>query len=74
MQVTLTVEQEMRLSELASRTGRSSDQLVQDAIDRLLDHEEWFARQVRVGLAQIEHGEFVESADVLTRVRRRLET
>jgi predicted transcriptional regulator len=37
---------------------RDTDDLVQEAVARLLAHNEWFKRQVQVGLDQIARGEF----------------
>ena len=71
MEVHLTADQEFRLGELASRTGRASEQLVSEAIERMLDYEAWFVREVEAGLAQLDRGEFVEHGEVLARFQQR---
>ena len=70
MDVHLTPQQETRLNELATTTGRGTDELVQEAVDRLLAYDAWFKEQVRVGLDQINRGEFVEDKEVRGRIER----
>jgi predicted transcriptional regulator len=38
--------------------------LVQEAIERLVDYDDWFLREVDKGVAAAERSEFVEHADV----------
>ena len=70
MEVHLTPNQEARLNELAATTGRRTDELVQEAVDRLLAYNNWFKEQVQVGLDQIKRGEFVEDEKVRARIER----
>jgi predicted transcriptional regulator len=67
----VTPSQQAKLGELAGRTGRTSTELVSDAIDRLLDHEAWFLQQVERGVQQMERGELLASDEVLARLERR---
>ena len=60
MEVHLAESQEAQLIELAAKTGRGTDELVQEAVAKLLAHAEWFRRQAQVGMDQIAHGEFIE--------------
>ncbi|MGD0631439.1 MAG: hypothetical protein ABR987_19085 [Terracidiphilus sp.] len=55
---------------LASRSGRSPEELVVDAVDRLLAHESWFAAQVQLGIDQIAHGEFLDEEQMDARLAR----
>jgi predicted transcriptional regulator len=72
MEVHLPQGQEAELNELAARTGRGTDELVQEAVARLLAHNEWFQEQVQVGLDQIQRGEFIEEEEMDARVARML--
>jgi predicted transcriptional regulator len=72
MELHLSAHQRAKLDELAGRTGRNLDQLVKEAIDRFLEHEEWFLEQVQIGLDQIERGELIEHEEVVARVEKRL--
>ena len=62
------------MNELALRTGRGTDDLVQEAVARLLADSEWFQEQVQVGLDQIARGEFIEEEEMDARVKRMLES
>ena len=70
MEVRLPQNQETQLNELSAKTGRGTDDLVREAVARLLAHNEWFAQQVRVGLDQIARGEFIEEEEMDARVER----
>ena len=72
MEVHLPQQQETQLNELASRTGRGTDELVQEAVTKLLAHNERFNEQVRVGIDEIARGEFVEEEEMNARVERML--
>lgn len=73
MEVHLPQNQELRLNELAARTGRGTDDLVQEAVSRLLNHDEWFVQQVQIGIDQIRRGEFIEEEEMAARVERMLD-
>ena len=66
--------QESQLNELALKTGRGTDDLVQEAVARLLAHNEWFKQQVQVGIDQIARGEFIEEDEMDARVERMLQS
>ena len=40
--------------------GRDPQALVQEAVDRLVDYDDWFLQEVDKGLAAADRGEFVE--------------
>jgi predicted transcriptional regulator len=74
MEVHLPQNQEAQLNELAAQTGRGTDDLVQEAVARLLAHDEWFKEQVQVGIDQIKRGEFLEEEEMDARVERMLQS
>ena len=74
MEVHLPQNQEAQLNELAAKTGRGTDDLVQEAVARLLAHDEWFKEQVQVGIDQINRGEFTEEEEMDARVERMLQS
>ncbi len=73
MEVHLPDTQESQLNELAAKTGRGTDELVQEAVAKLLAHNEWFKAQVQIGIDQIERGEFIEE-EMDARVERLLQS
>ena len=72
MEIQLPERQQLSLAALASQTGRSTNELLTEAVDRLLAHEEWFAAQVQIGIDQIARGEFLEEDEMDARVERML--
>jgi len=64
MDVPLNPDLQAKLSRLAAEQGRASESLVVEAVERMVNHEEWFLREVNKGLAAAERGEFVNHADV----------
>ena len=59
-----TPELQARIARLAEDQGRKTEALVLEAVERLVDYDEWFAREVDKGLAAADRGEFVEHEDV----------
>jgi len=72
MEVHLPRQQQLQLNDLAARTGRGMDELVQEAVARLLADNEWFKQQVQVGIDQIARGEFIEEDEMDARLERML--
>jgi predicted transcriptional regulator len=72
MEVHLPPNQEAQLTELASRTGRGTDDLVQEAVARLLSDSDRFREQVKVGVDQIARGEFIGEDEMNARIERML--
>ena len=72
MEVHLLQHQEAQLNELATKTGRGTDELVREAVTQLLTRSETFRQQVQVGIDQIARGEFIEQEEMDTRVDRML--
>ncbi len=70
MEVLLPLNQETQLKELAARTGRGTDEFVQEAVAQLLVRKGRFKQQVQVGIDQIERGEFIEEEEMDARVER----
>jgi predicted transcriptional regulator len=70
MQVHLTPEQEARLVELAARDGRSPDQLVREALERLFKADTEFVDAVMKGLASLDRGEGLTHEELGKRIDR----
>lgn len=73
MEVHLSPEKEAQLHQFARRTGKNTAQLVQEAVDRLLDYEAWFVQEVEKGLAQADRGELTQHEEVVKRIEKRLQ-
>lgn len=72
MQVQLTPEEETRLAELAARDGRTTGDLVQEAVKRYIEDDAKFIAAVMEGLASLDRGEFISHDEVGKRIDRLL--
>jgi predicted transcriptional regulator len=64
MEVPLTSDQQAKLLRMATEQGRAAETLVQEAVERLVNYDDWFLREVEKGLAAADRGEFVEHDDI----------
>jgi predicted transcriptional regulator len=71
MQVNIGPELQAKLDRLAAERGRDPQALVQEAIARFVDYDEWFLREVESGLAAAERGEFIDHEDIGKWIDRR---
>jgi predicted transcriptional regulator len=71
-EVNLTPDLQAKLDEVAAQQGRDAQSLVQEAVQRLVDYDQWFVREVEKGLAQIERGEVLEHEEVGARLEKLL--
>ena len=51
MEVHLTPDLQAKLTRLATEQGRDSQALVLEAVERLVDYDDWFLREVEKGLS-----------------------
>jgi len=72
MEVHLTPEQEARLHQVATRTGRNPEQVVEDAVDRMLEYDERFIAAVEKGRASARNGDLLEHDEVVGRIEQML--
>jgi predicted transcriptional regulator len=70
MELRLTPELAARLSRLAAQQGREVQALAQESIERLVDYDEWFIREVEKGLASADRGETLTHEEVGERLER----
>ena len=71
MEVELTPDLQTKLTRLASEQGRDAQALVLEAVERLVDYEEWFFREVDRGLAAAERAEFIDHEEIVARIHHR---
>lgn len=69
---TIRIDDEVlgRVDGLAKALSRSRSWVINQAIDRFLEYEEWFIKEVEDGLAEVERGEIATEQEVLTRFRK----
>jgi len=64
MEVRLSSDLQEKLNRLANEQGRESEALVIEAVERLVNYDEWFAREVEKGIAAADRGELLEHEEV----------
>ena len=64
MEVDLTPDLEAKLTRLAAEQGRDTRALVREAVERLVNYDEWFAREVEKGLAAADRGELIDHEEI----------
>jgi predicted transcriptional regulator len=72
MEVTVSPDLHAKLTRVARDRGTDAQALAREAIERLVDYDDWFSREVEKGLAQIERGETVAHENVGARLEQRL--
>ena len=73
MEVNLSPDVQVKLARVAAERGRDAEALAREAIERLVNYDDWFIREVEKGLAQIERGEVLTHQDVGARVEKLLQ-
>ncbi len=58
------------MAEIAARTGKNSAEVVEQAVDRLLDYEERFLEAVEKGRASAQKGDLLEHEAVVERIEQ----
>lgn len=53
-----------KLARLANQQNRDSESLVVEAVERLVNYDEWFAQEVEKGIAAADRGEFIGHEDI----------
>lgn len=67
-----TPEQEAQLAQIATTAGTDPEHLVKDAALRLLQEDARVRAAVREGIAQADHGEFIEEEEMDARFEQML--
>ena len=69
---TIRIEDEKigRIDGLAKTLSRTRSWVINQAIDRFLEYEEWFIQEVHDGLKEVERGEVATQEEVATKFRK----
>lgn len=63
-------EKEARLHQLAIRAGKDAAQMVEEAVDRMLEYDAGFIAAVEEGRASARRGDLLEHDEVVERIER----
>jgi predicted transcriptional regulator len=72
MEVHFSPDKEARLRDLATRIGKDAAQLVEEAVDRMLEYDARFIEAVKEGRAAARRGDLLEHDEVVERVEKLL--
>ena len=71
MELHLKQETETKLNELARRTHRGRDELLEEAVEHLVMYHDWFEGKVQGSVATAERGETVSDEEVRAWLEKR---
>jgi predicted transcriptional regulator len=71
MEVRLDPDLQAKLAQLASKQGRDTEELIADAVERMVNFDQWFMREVEKGISAADRGELVDHNDVQKLIDRR---
>ena len=72
MEVHFTPEQEAKLAQIARVSGTGPEDLVKDAVERLLEEDTRFRAAVWEGVAQADSGQLIDEQDMDARFEQML--
>ena len=70
MEVHFNPEGEAKINRVAAENSSGADEYVQQLVERYLDHEAWFRKQVKKGMDQLDRGEFLTHDEIGARIER----
>lgn len=59
-----------RIDGLANTLSRSRSWVINQAIERFLDYEEWFVREVKDGINEVERGDIATDEEVTAKFNK----
>ena len=68
MEVHLSPDKQARLQEIATRAGKNPEQIVEEAVDRILEYEERYVAAIEEGRSSARRGEWLEHDEVVERI------
>ncbi len=71
MEVRLNPDLQAKLAQLASQQGRDTEELVVDAVERMVNYDQWFMCEVEKGISAADQGELVDHDEVQKLIDRR---
>lgn len=64
MDIPLSPDLQSKLTRLAVQQGRPTEALVVEAVERMVNYDEWFLHEVEKGLAAADRGELTDHDEV----------
>ncbi len=70
MEIHFSADKEAKLRDFAIRNGKDAAQVIEEAVDRMLDFDGAFIEAVEEGRAAANRGELLDHAEVVERIER----
>jgi predicted transcriptional regulator len=70
MEVRFPPDKEARLQQVATRTGKDLAQLIEEAVDRMLEYDARFIEAVEEGRISARRGDLLEHEEVVERIEQ----
>lgn len=70
MEVHFSAAKEARLQQVAARIGKAPSQVIEEAVDRMLEYDERFNAAIEEGRASARRGELLEHDEVVARIEQ----
>ena len=70
MELTLSDDLQAKLARMALDRGTNPQELAREAIERFVDYDDWFVREIDRGLEQIESGQTLTHEQVELRLKK----
>jgi predicted transcriptional regulator len=64
MEVHFNPDLQTKLSRMAAQRGLDTEALVEEAVERLVDYEQWFLAEVDKGIAAADRGELIDHGNI----------
>jgi predicted transcriptional regulator len=71
MEIPLNPDLQTKLNRLAAQQGRPTEALVAEAVERMVNYDEWFLHEVEKGLAAADSGELRDHDEVRKLINER---
>lgn len=70
MEVHFSPEKEAQIQQFATRTGKNAEQVVEEAVDRMLEYDIRFIEAVERGRASARRGDLLDHDEVVERIEQ----
>jgi predicted transcriptional regulator len=71
MEIPLSPDLLAKLSRLAVQQGRPTESLAAEAIERMVNHDEWFLSEVQKGIVAADRGEVTDHDEIRKLIGKR---
>ena len=68
MEVNLSPELQAKLAHIAAENNSEAGEYVRQLVEHYLDHDAWLRQKVKMGIGQLDQGEFVTHEEIGARI------